>query len=92
MQTTPDIGPTASPPAGAVPNTVPSPGRRHPVRSAHARLLSVLRGDKYMINAYPPAWRSPIAPTEVHRPDGTAAGVRSSPGEQPADTTHRGVQ
>jgi hypothetical protein len=88
MQTTPTIGPTHSPPAGAV----PSPGRRHPARSAPARLLSVLRGDKYMINAYPPAWRSPVAPTEVHRPDGTAAGVRSSPGEQRAGTTYRSVQ
>ena len=92
MQTTPTIGPTHSPAAGVVPDAVPSPGRRHPARSAPARLLSVLRGDKYMINAYPPAWRSPIAPTEVHRRDGTAAGVRSSPGEQPADSTHRSVQ
>ena len=92
MQATPTIGPTYSPPAGAIPDAASSRGRRHPIRGAPARLLSALRGDKYMINAYPPAWRSPVAPTEVHRPDGTAAGVRSSPGQQPAGTTHKGVQ
>jgi hypothetical protein len=92
MQTTPDIGPTHSPPAGAVPDAASSRGRRHPARRGYARLLSVLRGDKYMINAYPPAWRSPVAATEVHRPDGTAEGMRSSPGEHPAATTYRSVQ
>ena len=92
MQTTPTIGSTHSPPPGAVPDAASSRGRTHPARSAHAWLLSALRGDKYMVNAYPPAWRSPVAPTEVHRPDGTAAGVRSSPGQQPAGTTHRSVQ
>jgi hypothetical protein len=25
------------------------------------KLLSLLRGDKYMVNAYPPQWRSPTA-------------------------------
>jgi hypothetical protein len=73
MQTTPDIGPTASPPAGAVPDTVPSPGRRHPARSAHARLLSVLRGDKYMVNAYPPAWPGGADVAEVRRPEDDTA-------------------
>jgi hypothetical protein len=27
-------------------------------RSALVRLLAAIRGDKYMVNAYPPAWRS----------------------------------
>jgi hypothetical protein len=45
--------------------TTPRPRPRGP--SAHARLLSVLRGDKYMINAYPPGWRS--APGAVEAPD-----------------------
>ncbi len=75
MPTTPTIEPTDSPTAGAVPDATSSPGRRHPAR----RLLSVLRGDKYMVNAYPPAWQSPAGATEVRRPEGDiAAGVRSS--------------
>ena len=84
MQTTPDIGPTASPPAGAVPDTVPSPGRRHPARSAPARLLSVLRGDKYMINAYPPAWPGGAGVAEVSRPEDDTA--------DPAGADPRGAQ
>jgi hypothetical protein len=38
----------------------PSPSSRHQnaARSAVARLLAAIRGDKYMVNAYPPAWRS----------------------------------
>jgi hypothetical protein len=80
MQTTPDIGPTASPPAGAI----PSPGRRHPARGAHARLLSILRGDKYMINAYPPAWPGGAGVAEVRRPEDDAA--------DPAGAGRRGAQ
>jgi hypothetical protein len=79
MPTTPTIEPTDSPTAGAVPDATSSPSRRHPARRAHARLLSALRGDKYMVNAYPPAWQSPARATEVRRPEGEiAAGVRSS--------------
>jgi hypothetical protein len=84
MQTTPDIGPTASPPAGAVPDAVPSPGRRHPARGAHARLLSILRGDKYMINAYPPAWPGGAGIAEARRPEDDAA--------DPAGAGRRGAQ
>jgi hypothetical protein len=32
-------------------------GRRNPARSLLARLLSAIRGDKYMVDAYPPDWR-----------------------------------
>jgi hypothetical protein len=46
-------------------------GPTNPARSPHARLLAVLRGDKYMVNAYPPGWRNPAGTTEAHRPDGT---------------------
>jgi hypothetical protein len=30
------------------------------------RLLALLRGDKYMVNAYPPQWRSPTSTIPVH--------------------------
>jgi hypothetical protein len=29
------------------------------------KLLSLLRGDKYMVNAYPPQWCSPTGPAPV---------------------------
>jgi hypothetical protein len=35
------------------------PRQRSRVRRMLAGLLGALRGDKYMANAYPPAWRSP---------------------------------
>ena len=84
MQTTPTIGPTHSPAAGVVPDAVPSPGRRYPARSAPARLLSVLRGDKYMINAYPPAWPGGAGVAEVRRPEDDTA--------DPAGADRRGAQ
>ena len=37
---------------------LPSSRQPNPARSALARLLAAIRGDKYMANAYPPAWRS----------------------------------
>jgi hypothetical protein len=61
MQATPTIEPTGSPAFG---DARSSPGRRNPASSALARLLSVIRGDKYMVGAYPP------------RPE-TAAGTRA---------------
>jgi hypothetical protein len=36
--------------------------RRNGARRMGAWLLRALRGDKYMANAYPPAWRSPAEP------------------------------
>jgi hypothetical protein len=84
MHTSSDIGATESPPAGAVPDTAPSPGRRHRGRGAHAKLLSVLRGDKYMINAYPPAWPGGAGVAEVHRPDDDTA--------EPAGADRKGAQ
>jgi hypothetical protein len=49
------------PTAGSVPEAVPAPVRaappvaRTPSSSPLGRLLGVLRGDKYMADAYPPA-------------------------------------
>ena len=53
MQTEPTSEPTGSP----VPGVIPEPIRpRNPASSALAKLLSALRGDKYMVGAYPPDW------------------------------------
>jgi hypothetical protein len=75
MQTKRTVGPTGSSPAEAVPDGASSRGRIR-ARSPHARLLSVLRGDKYMVNAYPPAWRSPAGAAEAHLRDGDNGGVQ----------------
>jgi hypothetical protein len=78
MQTTPTIEPIGSPSAGAIPDAAPSPSRRRPVRNPYARLLSVLRGDKYTLNAYPPAWPRGAGVAEEHHPeDATAAPARA---------------
>jgi hypothetical protein len=43
--------------------TVPalSPGRRNPASIVLAKLLSAIRGDTYMVDAYPPAWHGAAA-------------------------------
>jgi hypothetical protein len=46
------------PPAGRATKLVSSPGQRNPVRILLAKSMSVIRGDKYMIDAYQPAWPS----------------------------------
>jgi hypothetical protein len=38
-----------------------SPGRRNPASTVLAKLLSVIRGDKYLVGAYPPDWHSATA-------------------------------
>jgi hypothetical protein len=47
--------------------------RGRPVAPARAtplgRLASLLRGDKYMVNAYPPQWRDPVSSAPVATPD-----------------------
>ena len=63
-----------------------TPGRRSRASAPLAKLLSVIRGDKYMVDAYPPAWRAPGAaragatpPSEGH--DGeAAAGLQTAAG------------
>jgi hypothetical protein len=54
MHTEPAIQPPASPAAG----TVPEPMRitRHPAHSVLGKVMSALRGDKYLAGAYPPDW------------------------------------
>ena len=39
----------------------PQPGRRNPFRLAAAKVMSALRGDKYMVDAYPAAEREDAA-------------------------------
>jgi hypothetical protein len=54
--------PAIETPASPAPTTVPEPVRpgaeapSAPSRSAFARVMSVLHGDKYMVGAYPPDW------------------------------------
>lgn len=70
---------TIEPPGSPVPAIVPAPVRAHrdaeattttarhprkPVRMVLAKLLSVIRGDKYMADAYPPD-RPPGAATHA---------------------------
>ena len=57
MQTRPTIEPTASP----VPGVIPEPLRVHHDTIADAKLLSAIRGVKYMVDAYPPAWHGAAA-------------------------------
>jgi hypothetical protein len=54
----PDGAPTAK---ATAPGTTPpaaAPVAPGPPNSALAKLLGVLRGDKYMANAYPPEWHT----------------------------------
>jgi hypothetical protein len=41
------------------------------VSAVFSRVLGVLRGDKYMANAYPPEWRDPrnTGEPDLHDPD-----------------------
>jgi hypothetical protein len=43
------------------------PGRRNPASIVLARLLSAIRGDKYMVDAYPPAWHRAVAARAAHQ-------------------------
>jgi hypothetical protein len=43
----------------------PKPGRSNLLRIAVARLVSTLRGDKYMVDAYPPARREDAAASDA---------------------------
>jgi hypothetical protein len=78
MPTTPIIEPPDTPVrASGTIKPASRPRRRNPA----SKLMSVLRGDKYMVNAYPPAWRSPTSGG-----DGHGGGVASQRG-----TTWRGT-
>src|SRR5215210_1595074 len=58
MHSKPTIEPAGSPVSGLIPQAASSLARRNPASSALAKLLSVIHGDKYMVDAYPPAWHS----------------------------------
>ena len=53
------------PRSGAASEPATSRGRRNPVRIVLARLLSAIRGDKYMADAYPPTPRPSAAAREA---------------------------
>jgi hypothetical protein len=64
--------PTSEPIGSRVPRVIPEPIRpRNPARRVLAKLSSALRGDKYMIDAYPPAWRD-AAPGHDAEPSAVA--------------------
>ena len=73
---------TIEPPGSPVPGIVPEPVRVHrdaeatPTTARHrrnrarmvlAKLLSVIRGDKYMAGAYPPDWHGAAAAAAADR-------------------------
>jgi hypothetical protein len=53
--------PAATPTASGTIKAPSSRGRRNLASTAFARLLSALRGDKYMVDASPPAWHGAAA-------------------------------
>jgi hypothetical protein len=54
----------ASPSAATTKPDSPKPGRRNPVKIAIDRVMSALHGDKYMVDAYPPAEREAAAASD----------------------------
>jgi hypothetical protein len=55
-------------PASHRPAPASSPGGRQPVRFVLRKVMSALRGDKYMVGAYPPDWAaSSTRPDQVRR-------------------------
>src|SRR6185312_11635150 len=56
----------AAPPTPAIEKAhTPKPGRPNVLRIAVAKLMSALRGDKYMIDAYPPARHEDAAASDA---------------------------
>ena len=51
----------AKPTTSAPTKPASSADRRNPASLLLAKLLSVIRGDKYLVGAYPPAWHSATA-------------------------------
>jgi hypothetical protein len=54
----------AAPPTPIKQPDEPKPGPRNPVRLAVAKVMSALRGDKYMVDAYPAAGGEASAASE----------------------------
>jgi hypothetical protein len=77
MQTKPTSEPTGS----RVPGVIPEPIRpRNTASSVLGKLVSALRGDKYMVGAYPPEWRgaTPAYDVEPSTTARTAVAVSDS--------------
>ena len=75
--------PTSEPTGSPVPGVIPEPIRpRHPASRMLAKLVSALRGDKYMVGAYPPEWRGAAAAgdAEPSTTAGTAPAVSDTEG------------
>jgi hypothetical protein len=69
----------------------PSPRRRNPASIMLAKLLRAIRGDKYMVDAYPAAWHAAAAARagdDVVQPahDGEVGGSVSAGGASEPDT------
>jgi hypothetical protein len=60
----PGIIPQPVPPAATEQRDEPTLGPRNPVRLAAAKVMSALRGDKYMVDAYPADGRADSAAPE----------------------------
>jgi hypothetical protein len=79
--------PTAPSTASGTTKPASSPGRRNPASIVLAKLLSTIRGDKYMVDAYPPAWHGaartgedvPVPSHDVEVTASVRAGVASEP-------------
>jgi hypothetical protein len=100
MHTEPAIEPPASPAAAIAPkaagaiteapsgaHTAASRGRRHPVRFVLRKAVSALRGDKYMVGAYPPDWpasstRAAQAPRSEDAATRAAAALSATPSKE----------
>lgn len=73
MQTEPTSEPTSSP----VPRVMSEPIRpRNPASRALAKLLSALRGDKYMVGAYLPDWHGAALPSAEPRTTPAVSGTK----------------
>ena len=72
MQTKPTSEPIGSPVSGVISETIRP---RNPASSVLAKLLSALRGDKYMAGAYPPDWRG-AAPDAEPRTTPAVSGTK----------------
>ena len=72
MQTEPTSEPIGSPVAGVIPEAIRP---RNPASSVLAKLLSALRGDKYMVGAYAPDWRG-AAPDPEPRTTAAVSGTK----------------
>ena len=68
MLTEPTSERTRSPVRGVIPEPIRP---RNPASRMLAKLVSALRGDKYMVGAYPPEWRG-AAPADDAEPSTTA--------------------